>query len=82
VEDENPEWRGTVENVQTGQRKYFKGMENLVGFIREHSRLTDKDKSFERWGGRKATGLKFSFLGRRAAEGVESSLLLLGSAAF
>jgi hypothetical protein len=35
MEDENPEWRGSVENVQTGQKNYFKGMENLVGFIRE-----------------------------------------------
>jgi hypothetical protein len=35
MEDENPEWRGSVENIQTGQRKYFNGMENLVGFIRE-----------------------------------------------
>jgi hypothetical protein len=35
MEDENPEWRGSVENVQTGQKNYFKGMENLVSFIRE-----------------------------------------------
>ena len=35
MEDENPEWRGSVENVQTGQKNYFKGMDNLVGLIHE-----------------------------------------------
>jgi len=35
MKDEKSEWRGSVENIQTGQKSYFNGLENLIGFIRE-----------------------------------------------
>lgn len=35
IEGEGSEWRGSVENIQTGQKGYFKDLETLVGFTRE-----------------------------------------------
>lgn len=36
IEGADPEWRGRIDHVQSGERAYFRSLDRMVGFIVDH----------------------------------------------
>jgi len=45
IEGMAPEWRGLVERVGKGERRYFRHLEELVGFMQGYMTLNDADRN-------------------------------------
>jgi hypothetical protein len=48
-EGARPEWRGSIEHVQSGQKRYFKDVEALVNFIESAIGEWDNSRSQRRY---------------------------------
>lgn len=36
IQDAEPEWRGVIEHVRTGDRRYLRGLDGILDFIAWH----------------------------------------------
>ena len=45
IEGAEPEWRGVIEHVVSGERRYFRNLEGMLSFIKKHFELLDKTEN-------------------------------------
>ncbi len=52
-EGDPPEWRGSIEHVKTGERRYVKQLDEVVGFIagywRDETRISARRLRLTQW---------------------------------
>lgn len=56
IEGADPEWRGVIEHLKTGERRYWTGFDDMLDFLSFYAPITDKRSrrwSWTRWFQRK-----------------------------
>lgn len=42
IEDAEPEWRGVIEHVESGDHRYFRNLEVMASFMTKHFDILNK----------------------------------------
>jgi hypothetical protein len=44
IEDAQPEWRGVIEHVESGEHRYFRDLDVMLAFLAKHFDVLEKSE--------------------------------------